>query len=97
MELWDLVSALARVLRTSTPETHANIRYDDTPISVYVERIGEQVRREKRVAFSSLFAGGKRTQPNRGRVFGDSGTAPAPRLSGGTTPRLPRNLGHATG
>lgn len=66
VELWDLVSALSRVLRTSAPEKHANIRYDDTPISVYVERIGIQVREEKRVAFSSLFAG----ENERSRIVG---------------------------
>ena len=66
VELWDLVSALSRVLRTNAPEPHANIRYDDTPISVYMERIGAQVREEKRVAFSSLFAG----ENERSRIVG---------------------------
>lgn len=66
VELWDLVSALARVIRTHVPEPHANIRYDDTPISVYVERIGAQVREEKRIAFSSLFAG----ENERSRIVG---------------------------
>lgn len=66
VELWDLVSALARVLRTNAPETHANIRYDDTPISVHMERIGEKVRRENRVAFSSLFEG----ENERSRIVG---------------------------
>ncbi len=66
VELWDLVSALSRVMRTKTPEPHADIRYDDTPISVYVERIGIQVRQEKRVSFSSLFAG----ENERSRIVG---------------------------
>ncbi len=66
VELWDLVSALSRILRTNAPEPHANIRYDDTPISVYVERIGAQVREEKRVAFSSLFEG----ENERSRIVG---------------------------
>lgn len=66
VELWDLVSALSRVLRTNAPEPHANIRYDDTPISVYVERIGKQVREENRVAFSSLFQG----ENERSRIVG---------------------------
>ena len=55
VELWDLVSALARVIERKVIEEEANIRYDDTPISVYIERIGEQVRSEGRVAFTSLF------------------------------------------
>lgn len=57
VELWDLVSALSRVLQRKVVESKANIVYDETPISTYVERIGEQVRAEGRVSFSSLFAG----------------------------------------
>lgn len=55
VELWDLVSALARVLEKKVIEKETKIRDDDTPISVYVERIGTQVRTEGRVAFTSLF------------------------------------------
>jgi segregation and condensation protein A len=66
VELWDLVSALSRVLRRKTVEQHARIRYDDTPISVYVERIGSRVRREGRVAFSALFDETR----DRGRIVG---------------------------
>ena len=36
-------------------DEESSIRDDDTPISTYVERIGTQVRSEKRVAFTSLF------------------------------------------
>ena len=55
VELWDLVSALARVLEKKVLEQEAKIRDDDTPISVYVERVGALVRKDKRVAFTSLF------------------------------------------
>lgn len=55
VELWDLVSALARVLEKKVIDEQSSIRDDDTPISVYVERVGTQVRNEKRVAFTSLF------------------------------------------
>ncbi len=55
VELWDLVSALARVLEKKVIEEESSIRDDDTPISVYVERVGTQVRNEKRVAFTALF------------------------------------------
>ena len=55
VELWDLVSALARVLEKKVIEEKAGIRDDDIPINVWVEKIGEQVRTEKRVAFTSLF------------------------------------------
>jgi segregation and condensation protein A len=57
VELWDLVSALSRVLQKKDVEQSSSIRYDDTPISTYVEQIGENVRREQRVAFTDLFAG----------------------------------------
>jgi segregation and condensation protein A len=55
VELWDLVSALARVLRRRASEHETSVRYDDTPISVYIERVAERVRREGRVAFSAFF------------------------------------------
>ena len=55
VELWDLVSALARVIEKKVIDEESSIRDDDTPISVYVDRIGTQVRNEKRVAFTSLF------------------------------------------
>lgn len=55
VELWDLVSALARVLRRKDVEEEGRIRYDETPISVYVDQIGERVRSEREVKFTSLF------------------------------------------
>jgi segregation and condensation protein A len=55
VELWDLVSALARVLEKKVIDEKARIRDDDTPISVWVERVGATVREQERVAFSTLF------------------------------------------
>ena len=55
VELWDLVSALARVVERKVIQEETSIRYDETPISVYVEQIGARVRKEGRVAFTSLF------------------------------------------
>ena len=55
VELWDLVSALARVLEKKILEEEAKIRDDDTPIYVYVEQVGTLVRENDRVAFTSLF------------------------------------------
>lgn len=56
IELWDLVSAFGRVLKeklaTSGP-TH--IRYDDTPIHVFMQRIDARLRTEGRVAFAAFF------------------------------------------
>ena len=53
--LWDLVSALGRVLKLQDAQQQSHIRYDDTPISVYTDRIGQRVRSEQKVAFTSLF------------------------------------------
>jgi segregation and condensation protein A len=55
VELWDLVSALSRILRRSDVAPEGHIRYDETPISVYVEQIGNRVRAEQEVRFTSLF------------------------------------------
>jgi segregation and condensation protein A len=57
VELWDLVSALSRVLRKNTESAPATVLYDDTPIAVYMERIKDRVLAEQRVAFSAFFAG----------------------------------------
>lgn len=57
VELWDLVSALSRVLRKNSESSPATVIYDDTPISVYVDRIRTRVLAEQRVTFSSFFVG----------------------------------------
>ena len=57
VELWDLVSALSRVIQKKVVESTSSIRYDDTPISVYIERIGARVRESGKVAFSEFFEG----------------------------------------
>lgn len=55
VELWDLVSALARVLRKKAVEQETRIQYDDTPIAVYAQRIRRRIQAEGRVAFSAFF------------------------------------------
>jgi len=55
VELWDLVSALGRVLRRKDVNRESSIRYDDTPLSVYIEQVGNRVRAEQRVGFTSFF------------------------------------------
>lgn len=55
VELWDLVSALGRVLKKDEVQTEGRILYDDTPIEVYVEQIGARVRSEGEVFFTKLF------------------------------------------
>lgn len=57
VELWDLVSALGRIIQKKTIEEERSIRYDDTPIGVWVERISKRVQTETRVSFSSFFEG----------------------------------------
>lgn len=57
VELWDLVSALSRVIQKRVVEETSSIRYDDTPISTYIERIGARVRETGSVAFSDFFEG----------------------------------------
>ncbi len=62
VELWDLVSALSRVLHRSSGESTASIRYDETPQAVYIERIATRVREQGAVAFSSFFEGTTRRE-----------------------------------
>ncbi len=56
VELWDLVSAFGRVLkekhRLAGPES---IRYDETPIHVYMQQIDARLQRDGRVAFTAFF------------------------------------------
>ncbi len=56
VELWDLVSAFGRVIRhkLAAPEV-STIRYDDTPIHVFMERLAQQIAEQGRVAFFELF------------------------------------------
>jgi len=58
VELWDLVSAFGRVLKQRSHIARAaNIRYDDTPIHVFMRRIDRQLRRDGRSQFASFFDG----------------------------------------
>ncbi len=66
VELWDLVSALSRVLERKVIEEESKIRYDDTPISTYVEQIGAKVRADGQVAFTALFD----STSQRSRIIG---------------------------
>ena len=56
IELWDLVSAFGRVLkekhRLAGPES---IRYDETPIHVYMQQIDARLRCDGRMAFTAFF------------------------------------------
>lgn len=54
VELWDLVSAFGRLMRTAGGPA-SSIVYDDTPLHVHMERIHAELRSTGRLAFSQLF------------------------------------------
>ena len=58
VELWDLVSAMGRILRESQAVQAQAIVYDDTPIQVYMQRIHGKLTSDRRVAFSDMFQPG---------------------------------------
>jgi len=58
VELWDLVSALGRVIREKEVSKPSSIVYDDTPIHVYMQRIHEKLVNEGQAAFSEMFQPG---------------------------------------
>lgn len=55
VELWDLVSALARIIRMPDIQKTIAVRMDETPMSVHQERIRARITAEGRVSFSSFF------------------------------------------
>ncbi|MEQ8848644.1 segregation/condensation protein A [Botrimarina sp.] len=62
VELWDLVSAFARVMRDrlQPPEEPATVRYDETPIHVYMQRVDRQLRQSREpTPFECLFPEGE--------------------------------------
>ncbi len=66
VELWDLVSAFGRLVRETAAMQPRQIVMDETPMSVHMARIEEQLTREGRLPFTQVF-----TPPlNRGRLLG---------------------------
>jgi len=55
VELWDLVSAFARLMRETQALQPTSVVVDDTPQHVYEQMVRERVRAEGRVAFRDLF------------------------------------------
>ncbi len=55
VELWDLVSAFARLMRETQSLQPATILVDDTPQYVYEGQIRDRVRAEGRVPFRAIF------------------------------------------
>lgn len=66
VELWDLVSALGRVIQKKEVVGTTSLRREEIPVAVLVERIGGQVRRQGRTAFSAFFEG----MNDRSRIVG---------------------------
>jgi segregation and condensation protein A len=57
VELWDLVSAFGRVIRKSEAARPSNIRSDEIPIEVYMQRIRSRLAHTPQIAFEGLFEG----------------------------------------
>lgn len=55
VEMWDLVSALGRVLQRQRRAAPAKIRYDDTPIEVHMQRLEERLAESSPLRFADLF------------------------------------------
>ena len=55
VHVWDLVGALARVMRKREKRRPRQIVQDDTPLEVHADRVAALVREKGRVAFSELF------------------------------------------
>jgi segregation and condensation protein A len=55
VELWDLVSAFARLMRETRALEPATIAVDDTPQHVYEDLIRSRVAAERRVLFQDVF------------------------------------------
>ncbi len=66
VELWDLVSAFARLMRETALAEPRQIVVDDTPIQVHMDRIVARLAETPRLAFADLFE----PPHTRGRLVG---------------------------
>jgi len=58
VELWDLVSAMGRIMREHRATRPSSIVYDETPIHIYMKAIHDRLVRDGRMAFSEMFEPG---------------------------------------
>ncbi len=58
VELWDLVSALGRIMREKSVVRPASVVYDETPIHVYMGKVQQRLNTQEKAAFSDLFDAG---------------------------------------
>ncbi|WP_459557853.1 segregation and condensation protein A [Lacunimicrobium album] len=55
VELWDLVSALSRVIKIKHIEKHERIKFDETPLHIHIKMMADRIKEQKEVSFHSLF------------------------------------------
>ncbi len=55
VELWDLVSAMGRILKDIQVAPEETVIFDETPIHVYMRQIHRRIVKEGRVALSQFF------------------------------------------
>jgi segregation and condensation protein A len=60
IELWDLVSAMGRIMRDGQKNSPSNIIYDETPIHVYMQRIHAELIARGEAKMSDLLKPGMR-------------------------------------
>jgi segregation and condensation protein A len=58
VQIWDLVSALGRMVRQSQQQPSPTMVYDETPIQVYMQHIHDRLLTEQRFSFSGIFQPG---------------------------------------
>ena len=92
LELWDLVSAFGRLIQQHQSNQPSNIVYDDTPIHVYMERIGDLLVEQQRLAFTELFQPGHAQVDLDRHVPGHLGIDAPPRAARPARRLIRRNL-----
>jgi segregation and condensation protein A len=58
VELWDLVSALGRVMRNAEGASDTNIVYDDVPIQTFIKIVHDKLSRQGTVAMTDILQSG---------------------------------------
>lgn len=58
IEVWDLVSAFGRILKARQASPAEAIRYDETPIQIYMHTIHDRLREQDRLELHELFEPG---------------------------------------
>lgn len=57
VEVWDLVKAFSEVMQRYADSRRPDIRYDDTPIEVHMQRLRDRLAETPRLRLADLFAG----------------------------------------